>query len=264
MSVPIVINAPAKINVLEVGARGPQGFPGPTGATGATGPAGVAGAPGPAGNPGPQGPAGPSGTGPQGPQGPVGPQGPIGTPGTPGAQGPMGPEGPQGPAGPEGQPGPIGPQGPEGPAGTGVISYTTAEQDTGFKWIDGRAIYQKTVQWSRAALEDIYPGQGTSGLPHGIANFDLLVNLVVADNQSTVYWDGANNAVNWIGWGGPTANHWGVSGPAQLITGVSTTHIVFLSTAAGFPAILDTPPGSPLGTWKAAQIYFTVQYVKTP
>lgn len=30
------------------------------------------------------------------------------------------------------------------PGGTGGISYTTEEQDTGLTWIDGRPIYQKT------------------------------------------------------------------------------------------------------------------------
>lgn len=49
---------------------------------------------------------------------------------------------PPGPPGPQGNPGPAGPQGVPGP---GVINYSAAEQNTGTTWVDGRNIYQKTI-----------------------------------------------------------------------------------------------------------------------
>ena len=42
--------------------------------------------------------------------------------------------------------------------------YTTAEQDTGKKWIDGRPIYRKVVR----GTVNMTGGYNTSSLPHGI------------------------------------------------------------------------------------------------
>ena len=42
--------------------------------------------------------------------------------------------------------------------------YTTAEQDTGKKWIDGRTIYRKVVR----GTVNMTGGYNTSKLPHGI------------------------------------------------------------------------------------------------
>ena len=42
--------------------------------------------------------------------------------------------------------------------------YTTTEQDTGQKWIDGRPIYRKVVR----GIVNMTGGFNTSNLPHGI------------------------------------------------------------------------------------------------
>ena len=57
----------------------------------------------------------------------------------------------------------------EDPA-TGGINYSTEEQDTGLKWIDGKTIYQKTFGASG--------GSYTSpiSIAHGISNIDTIVS----------------------------------------------------------------------------------------
>lgn len=40
----------------------------------------------------------------------------------------------------------------EGGSGAGGIDYSTEEQDTGLKWIDGRKIYQKTATLSNISI----------------------------------------------------------------------------------------------------------------
>ena len=49
--------------------------------------------------------------------------------------------------------------------------YTTTEQDTGMKWIDGRTIYQKT--FSMGGLK----AAGKTVVPHGINNLDMVINI---------------------------------------------------------------------------------------
>ena len=62
-----------------------------------------------------------------------------------GPQGPTGETGATGPQGPNGDTGATGPQGPTGATGVGCKNYSTSEQDTGLTWIDGKKIYQKTI-----------------------------------------------------------------------------------------------------------------------
>lgn len=58
-----------------------------------------------------------------------------------------GPEGPQGPAG------------ADGVDGVGAIDYSTAEQDTGTEWIDGKTIFQTTLTIPGAVPD--FPSQGS-------------------------------------------------------------------------------------------------------
>lgn len=50
-----------------------------------------------------------------------------------------------------------------GGGGTGGLDYSTEEQDTGLKWIDGSAIYQKTLEIDSLVAE--------TDIPHGISNY---------------------------------------------------------------------------------------------
>lgn len=55
--------------------------------------------------------------------------------------------------------------------------YSTDEQDTGLKWIDGRSIYEKTM------TANLPGGGATANTPHGIENFGQFVDVraVAAD-----------------------------------------------------------------------------------
>lgn len=49
------------------------------------------------------------------------------------------------------------------------VSYSTDEQDTGKTWVDGRPLYQKTINFG--AL----PNNTTKAVAHGISNLDRIV-----------------------------------------------------------------------------------------
>ena len=51
-----------------------------------------------------------------------------------------------------------------------IGDYSTSEQNTGFKWINGSAIYKKTINFG--AL----PSSGYKGMAHNITNFGTLVD----------------------------------------------------------------------------------------
>lgn len=52
-----------------------------------------------------------------------------------------------------------------------ILDYSTSEVDSGSKWIDGEAIYKKTVNLGNL------PNNTTKTVPHNIANFSTLVRL---------------------------------------------------------------------------------------
>ena len=165
----------AKGDTGDTGPAGPQGPQGDTGATGPQGPKGDTGATGP------QGPKGDTGaTGPQGPKGDTGdtgPQGPKGDTGETGATGATGPQGPQG------ETGPAGPQGPKGETGVGVLNYSTSEQSTGITWINGKTIYQKTLNCG--AL----PNATTKTINHGISGLSRVIKLEGIATNGTYYYN---------------------------------------------------------------------------
>jgi hypothetical protein len=74
-----------------------------------------------------------------------------------------------------------GPPGPQGPPGTGLIDYSTSEQWTGLLWLDGRKIYQKTINCGTVA-----GGAGTA-VPHGIANIALVTGLEAIAFEGTTF-----------------------------------------------------------------------------
>ena len=57
------------------------------------------------------------------------------------------------------------------------MDYSTSEQDTGCKWIDGKPIYKKTFSFTLANAE-------ATIVNHGISNFGLLIRFEGAVVQS--------------------------------------------------------------------------------
>lgn len=50
-----------------------------------------------------------------------------------------------------------------------MMDYSTSEVNTGKKWIDGKTIYRKVLEYSKPANES------NSNIPHGISNMDWLI-----------------------------------------------------------------------------------------
>ena len=138
----------------------------PQGAKGDTGPQGSQGE---TGHQGPQGETG--ATGPQGPKGDTGASGPQGPQGEKGATGPQGPQGETGATGPQGPQGEKGETGPQGANGVGVLNYSTSEQSTGTTWINGKTIYQKTINIGNLPNNTIKP------VAHGITGITAVIKI---------------------------------------------------------------------------------------
>lgn len=54
---------------------------------------------------------------------------------------------------------------------SGIINYSTTEQNTGQKWIDGRDIYSKTINFGA------FPNATSKSVAHGIDNLNLLIKI---------------------------------------------------------------------------------------
>ena len=79
-----------------------------------------------------------------GKDGAPGKDGQQGEQGIPGVKGETGAQGAKGDTGETGQNGADGAQGLPGINGLGLLNYSTDEQDTGLKWINGKSIYQRS------------------------------------------------------------------------------------------------------------------------
>ena len=63
--------------------------------------------------------------------------------------------------------------------GGGGVDYSTTEQDTGLKWIDGSAIYQKTIDFGTM------PSNQEKDVEHGISNLAFVVDMEFIVYNST-------------------------------------------------------------------------------
>ena len=63
------------------------------------------------------------------------------------------------------------------PQSVSDMDYSTSEQDTGCKWIDGKKIYKKTFSFTLVNAE-------ATTVNHGISNFGLLIRYEGAVVQS--------------------------------------------------------------------------------
>lgn len=96
--------------------------------------------------------------------------------------------------------------------GGGGKNYSTTEQDTGQKWIDGTTpVYQKTINFG--AL----PNAGTKNVAHGITGLDRLVaHQGAADNSST---------------GGNIAIPYGADGTSKVYMFVNATNVSIVTAS---------------------------------
>ena len=51
------------------------------------------------------------------------------------------------------------------------MDYSTSEQDTGCKWIDGKKIYRKTIDFGA------FPNASSKNVNHGVANIARVVKI---------------------------------------------------------------------------------------
>lgn len=57
------------------------------------------------------------------------------------------------------------------------LNYSTTEQDTGIKWIDGRSIYEKTIVFGAMST-------GVQSVAHGITGIDFVISTEGYANQA--------------------------------------------------------------------------------
>ena len=65
--------------------------------------------------------------------------------------------------------------------GSGRINYSTDEQDTGLKWVDGESIYQKTIYVASCNAG------GSYNINHNITYFGRLISIVGQGVYSNLY-----------------------------------------------------------------------------
>ena len=89
------------------------------------------------------------------------------------------------------------------------MDYSTSEQDTGCKWIDGKKIYRKTIDFG--AL----PNNNNKKVPHGISNLGRIIKVEQSiDNNGAGFLE--------ISSGNPNNNIFNLYGTATEI-GVTAT-----------------------------------------
>jgi hypothetical protein len=110
--------------------------------------------------------------------------------------------------------------------GGGGVSYSTSEQDTGLKWIDGRTIYQKSYEET----------SGTIRLDYNFTDSNL-INCILTDLTTVIVGTDKSWKLDLYNW--------------RLLMSTGELRIT---------AIDQTNPTYPLGNDKKA--YITIQYVK--
>lgn len=115
-------------------------------------------------------------------------------------------------------------------SGGGGVDYSTDEQDTGLKWIDGKKIYQKTLTFKTASDNNI------TSYTHSIANIDKVIDYSGIIDRG----DGNFFSINTARWEG--------SG-VDLIGTIVTTSVVY--TYINY------------ATYRNKDIYMTIRYTKS-
>jgi hypothetical protein len=139
------------------------------------------------------------------------------------------------------------------------VDYSLAEQATPRKWIDGRTIYQKTIQ----ADDFSTPTDAGFGwqFPHGIVDLDLVVayELIVGTTMPLSVSGGGTDYV-------PTSMLWpstnNMSASLPVIFSVSDVVVMGGNPPPPEwldPSLISPPPDPPV---PPGVIYFTLRYVK--
>lgn len=91
------------------------------------------------------------------------------------------------------------------PSGSsGGINYSTEEQDTGMRWIDGKPIYQKTVRF-----ENTIPKNSWNQHSFGLVDADSIINVEFNRIRSS---NGVDWSVNYNNAGTYFSAYWSVVG----------------------------------------------------
>jgi len=144
----------------------------------------------------------------------------------------------------------------------GVLNWSLNEQDTGLTWLDGKKVWQKTIEYIPVDRQPFQIG-------HGIMDFFSLVDLEALIWTTAAVWDGANNILTWRSGifqftSGNAAFNTQLP-PIQLcvdkddIIGPAGTMPWF--TQADWDGGAIAPPT--IGTFRPAAVYFTLRYIKT-
>lgn len=67
--------------------------------------------------------------------------------------------------------------------GTGLPSYFTTEIDTGMKWIDGKKIYRKVIEYQPTSTIGALGQQTNIDIAHNITNMEQCINCIAFNNN---------------------------------------------------------------------------------
>ena len=111
----------------------------------------------------------------------------------------------------------------------GGIDYSTEEQDTGLKWIDGSPIYQKTIECGAP------PNNNIKQIAHGITGLNFVVEM---------FGTGVDSITGWL----PIPLVQATSGTTYQIKIVATASNIEISTGTNLSSVTN--------------IYVTLRYTK--
>lgn len=114
----------------------------------------------------------------------------------------------------------------------GVLNYSTTEQDTGLLWVDGKHVYQKTIDCGNG------PNNTSKNVAHGIANLDRIIEWNVVGKHVTI--SGTNYFIP-FGPSRSSTNDWAL----EIYT--DTTNITLKT----------------YNNWDNTSIYITILYTKS-
>lgn len=143
-----------------------------------------------------------------------------------------------------------------------IANYTLTEQQTTRTWVDGKPIFQTTVQLTQAGVVNPY-GVNCSSWAHGITTIDNVIDMEFAWNRTMAFWNGTSNDLQWCGVGPTTTgqDRWGQQRD-QFSWTVDPLYINILNVPAGYwdnstfgPPLSGQPAKTPM-------IFVTLFYTK--
>lgn len=109
-----------------------------------------------------------------------------------------------------------------------IINYSTTEQDTGAKWVDGSSLYRKTIPITTPA------GTGVQSIPHGVTG----IGEIVDHYGYVILSDGTNVPLPRSSTNMTTLGIYFYTWDATNVTGyVGTSYVTTLAIASGYLTI---------------------------